>query len=326
MHCTRDRRSRRTGPADLEQHHGLPADHPTRTAGRRVPTRIAIVIPWRWDKLAATKKKQPDSPAHPGEGICDAYRTTPETVRRSRFLVRCRDAVNPPGAGPIGPHRPSQFRRGRRDGRRRRQRQETARPSPSASSPMPRPLAFPAARLEPGHYTLKARAAGYELDGAERPPTSPPARTPRPTSSSGRSRTSPRSSPTPNGWSACPAPTSRRAPAQLQRLPHARTHHEVVLRRRRVPADLPAHERLLSRQHAAQAAAARRRLHARSRPRRRRAGRSPNGSPASISASRRPGTYSSRRCRGSPASRRTSSSPNTTCRTQYIQPHDVDAR
>src|SRR5215469_13948920 len=26
-------------------------------------------------------------------------------------------------------------------------------------------FAFPAARLEPGHYTLKARAAGYELDG-----------------------------------------------------------------------------------------------------------------------------------------------------------------
>src|SRR3954471_8195438 len=25
--------------------------------------------------------------------------------------------------------------------------------------------AFPAARLEPGHYTLKARAAGYEVDG-----------------------------------------------------------------------------------------------------------------------------------------------------------------
>src|SRR5262245_23675764 len=27
-------------------------------------------------------------------------------------------------------------------------------------------FAFPAARLEPGRYTLKARAAGYELDGA----------------------------------------------------------------------------------------------------------------------------------------------------------------
>src|SRR3982074_1872322 len=25
---------------------------------------------------------------------------------------------------------------------------------------------FPAARLEPGHYTLKARAAGFEIDGA----------------------------------------------------------------------------------------------------------------------------------------------------------------
>jgi virginiamycin B lyase len=27
-------------------------------------------------------------------------------------------------------------------------------------------FAFPIARLEPGHYTLKARAPGYELDGA----------------------------------------------------------------------------------------------------------------------------------------------------------------
>src|SRR5882672_884026 len=27
-------------------------------------------------------------------------------------------------------------------------------------------FAFPAARLEPGRYTLKARAAGYEIDGA----------------------------------------------------------------------------------------------------------------------------------------------------------------
>src|SRR5204863_5724168 len=28
-------------------------------------------------------------------------------------------------------------------------------------------FAFPDARLEPGHYTLKARAAGYEIDGAK---------------------------------------------------------------------------------------------------------------------------------------------------------------
>src|SRR5712691_10302926 len=27
-------------------------------------------------------------------------------------------------------------------------------------------FAFPAARLEPGHYTLKARAAGFEIDAA----------------------------------------------------------------------------------------------------------------------------------------------------------------
>src|SRR5438132_7726700 len=28
-------------------------------------------------------------------------------------------------------------------------------------------FAFPAARLEPGHYTLKARAAGFEIDAAK---------------------------------------------------------------------------------------------------------------------------------------------------------------
>src|SRR5438093_6303875 len=28
-------------------------------------------------------------------------------------------------------------------------------------------FSFPADRLEPGHYTLKARAAGYEVDGAK---------------------------------------------------------------------------------------------------------------------------------------------------------------
>jgi streptogramin lyase len=44
----------------------------------------------------------------------------------------------------------------------------TARRSPSAWSPTAQGrFAFPAARLEPGHYTLKARAAGYEIDAAQ---------------------------------------------------------------------------------------------------------------------------------------------------------------
>jgi len=34
-------------------------------------------------------------------------------------------------------------------------------------------FAFPVARLEPGHYTLKARAAGYELDGAREADVAP---------------------------------------------------------------------------------------------------------------------------------------------------------
>jgi len=65
---------------------------------------------------------------------------------------------------------------------------------------------FPAARLEPGHYTLGARAAGYDLDGPKaadvkaadvggragsHPPTS--------SSSPPRPTTCPRRSPMPNG-------------------------------------------------------------------------------------------------------------------------------
>src|SRR2546422_1766359 len=39
--------------------------------------------------------------------------------------------------------------------------------STSVVTDAPGRVAFPAARLEPGHYTMKARAAGYELDGAK---------------------------------------------------------------------------------------------------------------------------------------------------------------
>ncbi len=78
-----------------------------------------------------------------------------------------------------------------------------------------------------------------------------------------------------------------------------------TLRRRRVPADLPADERLLSGQHAAEAAAARRHCHARCRPRRQRQedrgmARQHQPEPAG-----RPGASRSRPSRGSPANRLT---------------------
>ena len=69
-------------------------------------------------------------------------------------------------------------------------------------------FAFPAARLEPGRYSLKARAAGYELDGARAADVAADGK-PRPTSSSRRRATLPRSSPMPNGCRACRARTSR---------------------------------------------------------------------------------------------------------------------
>ena len=71
--------------------------------------------------------------------------------------------------------------------------------------------AFPAARLEPGKYTLRLRAAGYQLSGAPTAAGSRRARKPRRTSSSPSFAASPRISPMPSGCTACPAPSRRRS-------------------------------------------------------------------------------------------------------------------
>ena len=72
---------------------------------------------------------------------------------------------------------------------------------------------FPAGRLEPGKYTITIRAVGYVLDGPKTVEVAAGG-TPRPTSSSARPRTSPRSCPTANGSSAC------RASGQAEGVPH----------------------------------------------------------------------------------------------------------
>ena len=104
-------------------------------------------------------------------------------------------------------------------------------------------FAFPAARLEPGHYTLKARAAGYELDGSQGCGRSPRVRQAKADIKLKKVQNLVRAA------HQCRVDVehaghgrAEAVPAQLQRLPHARAHHEVDVRRRRLPADLPAHE------------------------------------------------------------------------------------
>ena len=117
-------------------------------------------------------------------------------------------------------------------------------------------FSFPAGRLEPGHYTLGARAVGYDLDGPKTADVT-----------AGQAATADIKL-KPTQQPAEPAHQCRMddehaghqraevVPAQLQQLPHHRAHRALDPRRRRVRADLRAHGRLLSGQHAAQAAAA----------------------------------------------------------------------
>ena len=78
----------------------------------------------------------------------------------------------------------------------------------------------------------RIRAIGYDLDNRQAVEVG--AAGPPPTiSSCARPKTSPRSCRTANGCTAFPAPTSRRAAAQLRRLPHARARHALAARRRR---------------------------------------------------------------------------------------------
>ena len=59
-------------------------------------------------------------------------------------------------------------------------------------------FSFPAGRLEPGHYTITIRAAGYDLAGPKQVDVAAGA-APPPTSSSPRRKNIRRSSPMPNG-------------------------------------------------------------------------------------------------------------------------------
>ena len=61
-------------------------------------------------------------------------------------------------------------------------------------------FAFPASRLEPGHYTLKARAAGYELDGAVAADVAAGQETKADVQAQKSEESRPPSSPMPNGW------------------------------------------------------------------------------------------------------------------------------
>ena len=102
-------------------------------------------------------------------------------------------------------------------------------------------FAFPAARLEPGRYTLKARAAGYELDGAR---AADVAAGQEAKADIRLKKVKNLSAHLTNAeWMIEHAGHGRAEalPAQLQRLPHARAHHEVDVRRRRLLAGLPAH-------------------------------------------------------------------------------------
>ena len=88
-------------------------------------------------------------------------------------------------------------------------------------------FAFPASRLEPGHYTLKARAAGYELDGAVAADVA-----------SGQEAKADIKLKKAKNLSAQLTNAewltehsghgeAETVPAELHRLPHARAHHEV---------------------------------------------------------------------------------------------------
>ena len=143
-------------------------------------------------------------------------------------------------------------------------------------------FAFPASRLEPGGYTLKARAAGYRARRSQGR-----GRRRRP-GSQGRDQAQESEEPVRQSHQCRMADEhaghgrAEAVPAQLQRLPHARAHHEVDVRRRRLPGRHPADEPLLSRQHAAEAAAARPAMRLAMSNAAATAGRPRNGSPASI--------------------------------------------
>ena len=133
-------------------------------------------------------------------------------------------------------------------------------------------FSFPASRLDPGHYAIGIRAVGYDLDGPKDATVAAGQEdkidvTLKPARNLGAQLTNAE-------WlMSMPGTDDAEAVrARLQQLPHAGTHRAFDSRCRRVSAGVPAHGRLLSRQHAAQAAAAGRRRGAPAHFRRRSAG------------------------------------------------------
>ena len=109
---------------------------------------------------------------------------------------------------------------------------------------------FPAARMEPGKYTISIRAIGYKLDGPKTVDV------PRRQCRHGRSQAQQGQEP---GAAALQrrmaAQPSRRRPAEgvshdVRGLPHAPARVDLEPRRRRIPAGIPADGALLARQHA----------------------------------------------------------------------------
>ena len=97
----------------------------------------------------------------PGETI---MRRIPLLAGLSPFCIRTPADGRRAGADRRA-DRPSQLRRRRRDGRRAGQRQEgRLHHHHHRRQRQGRPLQLPAGRLEPGQYTLRIRAIGYDLD------------------------------------------------------------------------------------------------------------------------------------------------------------------
>ena len=97
---------------------------------------------------------------------------------------------------------------------------------------------FPAAKLEPGQYSLRIRAVGYDLDR----PASVDVAAQQPAKYDlklRRTRDLAASSRTASGWRACPARTSRRRGCcPMRRLPHARARGALARRGRHLHKDL----------------------------------------------------------------------------------------
>ena len=143
-------------------------------------------------------------------------------------------------------------------------------------------FSFPASRLDPGHYAIGIRATGYDLDGPKDATIAAGHEdkidvTLKPARNLSAQLTNAE-------WLMSMPGTDdqKRLVLDCNSCHTLRTHRALDPRCRRVHAGVHAHGRLLSRQHAAQAAAAGRRCGAHRLIPAEGASRPPNGSPASI--------------------------------------------